>query len=805
MIDQRIKLIIIFFTIAFASLGARVSQIDDLRVGSIEIVISGKSTLAKEQMIRTIQNRMKTKQGESFSQASFDADLKMLSQNYDRIEPIVEIQDGKIAIKLIIWPNPLINRICWEGNKRLKTKRLQSELAINVGDVYNRQDFNNAFHKLKAYYVSKGFFEADLDYNVVIDDETNLVDITITINEGRAGKIKGIIFNNFTPEEKKCLLGMMATKKYNFFLSWITGSGVYNDDMILHDKFLILNYLQNEGYADATVDLKVIEAAQEDRIILCITAERGKRYYFDTITIEGNQIYSNEELLGCIPIKKGEPYSPEKLSASVQILTNYYGRNGFIDAFINYVPTLEENGCSYKIQLQVEEGDQYRIGLIKVMGNRCTQTKVILHETLLIPGEVFNLEKLQLTERRLNNIGFFDNVNVYAVKSSEDNILPGCYRDVHIEVEEGSTGNLGASLGFSSAEDLFGSINITECNFNIKGLGCLQQTGLCGLRGGGEYAFASISVGEKSMRYGLSWTKPYFMDTPWSVGFDIDRSVKEYISNKYTIKAVGLSLHSTYECNAFMRVGTHYRIRYTYIDIDNDDDDCSRMTKKSKKEAEASDGMISALGYSWQYNTTNDLICPTKGLKSTAQFEIVGLGGDSHFISCAYLNCWYYDLWGKAIFKVRGDMRYIQPMRGQSADTIPLDERFFLGGDNQIRGYYPYRLGPKFEETTCKKKSKDGEKNDDEDPKGGISMQLFSLELSKPLFGLGDAFLFFDAGALSTRKWNFGRFYFSSGIGARVQVFGNGSPPLMVGYGWPINPRDPSDVKRFFITVGGKF
>lgn len=809
-----IRLSLFVILTSLSTLNALAPQFEEMRVGRIEIQISGKPDDSKEQLATTIRNRLKTKQGESFSQAAFDADLKMLVQDYDRIEPLVEIHEGKIEIKLNIWPNPTIRHIRWEGNERMRTSKLKSELGIAEGSVYDRQKFNEAFHNLKAFYVKKGFFEAELDYSVAHDDNTNSVVINICIREGRAGKIKDIVFSNFTEEEQKCILQMMVTKRYNFFLSWLMGTGIYNDDMILHDKFQILNYIQNQGYADAKVDLEVFEAKQDDRIVISVTVDRGRRYYFDDITIEGNTIYSDEELMRCIPIRKGAPYSPEKLIDSVQVITNYYGRNGYIDAFANYIPKLDDNGCSYKITMHVEEGDQYRVGLIKVIGNHCTQTKVILHETLLVPGEVFNLEKLKITERRLCNIGYFNNVNVYAVKSTEDSVLPGCYRDVHIEVEEGSTGNLGASVGFSTAEDIFASISVTECNFNIKGLQCFSENGLCGLRGGGEFAHLALSLGAKSSKYALSWTKPYFMDTPWSVGFDIDRSMKCYVSDDYSIKSVGLALHGTYECNAFMRVGAHYRIRYSYNDIDLNcscpvdengnkaHKDCNVPTLQSIKETEAADGMISALGYTWQYNTTNHPICPTQGLRSTAQFEVVGLGGDAHFFSFAYLNCWYYNLWNKLIFKARGDFRFIQPMSGQRIERIPLEERFFLGGDNLVRGYHAYRLGPVFDE---KNTQTDQAVPDYDDPKGGISMQLFSFELSKPILGCGDAFVFFDSGALSSRKWSFGRFYSSYGLGARLQVFGNGSPPLMVGYGWPLNPKNDSQVKQFFITVGGKF
>lgn len=776
------------FLLPICSLFGQQKQYESQIIEKIDVIIATQPTQSTDHMDQVIKSRLKTREGDIFSQTAFDSDLKMLVCDYDRIEPHVELIEGRIYITLKIWQNPCIRSICWEGNERIKSSKLQSELGISKGNLYDRQKFSRAFHEVKAFYIKKGFFESELDYQIDYDEITNEVDITILINEGRAGKIKAINFCNFTKDEQTEILNMMVTKKYNFFLSWLTGTGIYNEEMVQHDQFIILNYLQNKGYADATVDIQVCEARQKDRIVLNISSCRGQRYYFGNISIEGNAIFSGDNLLDCIPLKTGCPYSPDQVHDSMRILTNYYGRYGYIEAMINYIPKLVDNTYCYDIHITVDEGEQYCVGMIKVLGNCSTQTKVILHETLLVPGEVFNLEKLILTERRLQNIGYFKNVNVYAVKS-EDNLLPGNYRDVHIEVEETNTGHLGAFFGFSTVENMFGGFNITERNFNYKGLRCFWREGYRALRGGGEYAHLTFSFGAKSNSYVLSWTKPYFMDTPWSVGFDLDRTTNEYISDDYEIKSASLTLHGTYECNAFLRVGTHYRLRYTDIDISHD---CSSKLREEARNA----GLISALGLTWFYDSTDHPISPTCGIKSRIEGEIAGLGGKHNFLSVAYLNCFYYDLWGKGIFKLRGDFRFIQPLGSTGPDDLPIDERFFLGGDNTIRGYRSYRLGPKFED--C-----DGDR-DDEDPRGGISMQIFSMEYIKPLFCRFDAFAFFDAGSLSMEKWSFGRYYFSAGYGCRFQVFENG-PPLTVGMGYPINPRSKSDVKKFFITVGGKF
>jgi len=761
--------------------------------------------------------RIKTHQGILFSQLDFDNDLKKLAEEFDHVEPILNSVDGKLYITLRIWPKPTIRSISWEGNCKIESKKLQKELGITSGIVFDRQAFNAAFHKLKAFYVKKGFFEASLDYNVELDSCTNAVDIVICIDEGRAGWIKDIVFVNFTPSEEDCLLERMVTKKYFFLTSWYTNEGVYNEEAVQQDRFTVLNFLQNEGYADATVDITVCEASQCNRIILTITANRGDVYSFGKLTFEGNKLFCNEEILGQFTFEEGEPFAPDEIRATVRRLSDFYGRRGYIDAIVDYETRLDCNCRSYDVHFTIEEGEQYRVGLVKVFGNCSTQTNVILHETLLVPGEIFNTVKLQLTEERLQNIGYFKNVNVYAVRSDAGaGCLNGHFRDVHIEVEETITGNFGAGVGLSTAESIFGEFRITERNFNYKGLTHFWKDGYRVLRGGGEYVHLNAMIGAKSRKYSLSWTKPFFRDTPWVVGFEIERSNNRYISEDYDINATGITLHGTYPFNPFLRFGTHYRLRNTYITLNRHEiHEQEERDEQKKAEAEAKGnfhkaeeeehqlrglrerlkeearnlGLISAIGISLSYDSTDHPSNPRSGFKSRIEQEVAGFGGDHSFMGLAYLNSYYYPAGEKGVIKLRGDLRFIVPMFGTKKYKIPIDERLFLGGENAIRGFYLYRLGPQF---------------NNGDPRGGLSMQLLSAEYCRTINKKMSAFVFCDSGHLSFDVWNFGTMWTSIGFGVNLKILEN-APPVTLGLGFPLNPDRRGDVKRFFFNLGGRF
>jgi outer membrane protein insertion porin family len=743
-----------------------------------------------------ITMKMKTREGDFFSQNTFDQDLKMLNLDYDRVEPHVRVVNDRLYITLNVYPQWTIRAIHFQGNRHLKTKDLRGELEIEKKSKFDRTAFNLAFHKLKAYYVKNGYFEAELEYRVEQIPETGEVDIIICIQEGRAGKIKEICFNNFTKSEERELLNTMCTKKYNFILSWFNGQGTYNEDMIAQDRFMVLNFLQNEGFADAQVEIRVEEAKKANRINIVIDAQKGPRYYFGPITFEGNTLFTDDQIASRLVAKEGCPYSPDVINETVKSLMNLYGKWGYIEAYVNYIPRLDPSGETFSVHFTIEEGEPFCVGLIKVFGNCVTQTKVILHETLLTPGETFNIEKLQTTEGRLRNIGYFKNVNVYAVKSEGPSPFPGNYRDVHIEVEEGSTGHLGAFFGLSSIEDLFGGVNVTEKNFNIAGFRNVFCDGYQALRGGGEYAHISASVGVKSLSYSLSWTKPYFMDTPWSLGVELERSTNRYISDDYTLKTSSAILSLGYQYNIFTRGGLHYRIRYSDDDVKYDkltEEEKRNNPKLSDREARKADGigLTSAVGGFWLYDSTDSPVKPCCGFRSRFEEEIAGVGGDVFYISFAYLNSWYYNLCKFGVLKLRCDLRFMQPYNGKGIGDIPLDERFFLGGDSTIRGYRPYRPGPKLDHHS-------------DEPKGGLSMQFYSVEINRPLFSRLDGFIFCDAGYLSDQQWTINEPWFAAGFGARIE-FMEGNPPIMIGMGFPINPRGSTDVKKFFFQMGGRF
>ena len=731
---------------------------------------------------KAILSRMKTKVGNPFSEYTFDEDLKTLAVDYDRVEPVMHVENGQLYITIQLWARPMIRSIHWVGNNQITTKTLQKELGIKENSIFNRQNFNKAFNKVKEYYIKKGYFESQLHYVVSLDHKTNTIDIEVIVHEGRAGKVGDITFRGFSKEEESKILEMIYTKKYNFFLSWFTGTGIFNEEAVEQDKLTIIDLLQNEGYADAKVNIQVIEAKSSQKVNVIITADKGQIFHFGRVTFTGNHLFTDQQIEAMFLIHPDDTYSPEKMRQTAQNIKDLYGRIGHIDANVYFDALLVENQPIYNVQYEIEEGRKYKIGLIHIVGNEQTHAKVILRESLLTPGETFDTARLKATQSRLENMGYFKNVNVYAVRSQDDQNLGDNYRDVYIEVEEGTTGSANLFFGFSTAEDIFGGLDLSETNFNYKGLGEVFTKGPTAIRGGGEYAHARFSVGAKQRSYLISWLTPYFCDSLWRVGFDINKSFSQLQSHDYEINTIGGSIYASYPLNAYWTYGAKYRIKTADISVDHDVSAAERKLAKSNN-------LISGVGTSLVFDSTDSAVKPRNGFRSTLEAEIAGIGGNVFYARFAYINSYYTALWSKGTMKYRCDFRFIEPIgKTHDPNKIPVSERFFLGGDTSVRGYKPFDLGPRFSNG---------------DPKGGISSSLLSIEYNQAIIKGLDLFVFADAGSVTLKPFSIRKYNMSYGIGTRLDVMNRF--PMTFGLGFPVNPDSHKQIRRFFFMMGSQF
>jgi outer membrane protein insertion porin family len=563
----------------------------------------------------------------------------------------------------------------------------------------------------------------------------------------------------------------------------MTGTGIYREEALEQDQMTITQYLQNKGYADAKVKISVAQSPDAGKIVITVTANKGPIYHFGKIAFNGNTLFTNEEVEKQFVARPGGIYSPQSLQMTVQNIQDLYGRKGYIEASVQYETKLSSDGDIYNVEFWISEGEQYKIGMIHVVGNAQTKAHVILRESLLVPGETFDSAKLKATQSRLEAIGYFKSVNVYAVRTQDDVLLGENYRDVYIEVEETTTGNISLFFGFSTADSAFGGLDLGENNFNAAGIPYIFKKGLSSVRGGGEYLRAKATVGSKNTDYTISWMNPYFRDTLWRLGFDTSYSHNHLQAKSYNTSAIGGSVNASYPLNSLWTFGTKYRIKH-------DMSHASQNASSQEKLQASYSGLVSAVSANLSFDSTDSAMKPRRGFRSFMEAEFAGVGGDFSFLRFSYLNTYYTPLWSRGTMKYRFDMRFIEPiLKTHQPDHIPLGERFFMGGENSVRGYEPYKLGQWFRGR--------------HDPQGGISSTLLSVEYLQNVFKMLDLFVFADGGALTMHRFQIPKMRLSYGFGARIDLLNR--IPMIIGWGFPVNPRRDWQVKNMFFSMGGQF
>ncbi len=334
----------------------------------------------------------------------------------------------------------------------------------------------------------------------------------------------------------------------------------------------------------------------------------------------------------------------------------------------------------------------------------------------------------------------------------------------------------------------------------------VPSRGIWAVRGGGEYLHMRASFGARQQNFLLSWMTPYFQDTLWRVGFEMNFTpASNLISKDYDIGTYSFSLFGSYPISPYWTFGTKYRIKNIDISVDI-------RNKEFKKEVRSNNGLLSGLGASITWDSTDRAVKPHNGLRSIVDAEFVGVGGHVSFLRSAYLNAYYNGLTRRGYMRYRWDFRFIYPLLWTDHfRDIPLSERYFLGGVASVRGYKDYILGPRvpkavIDSATGKIKvdpvtGKVVKKRSGE-PSGGISSSLLSVDYIHEVFPFLDAFVFMDAGYVSNERFQFGTYRMSYGVGVTIDVLGR--VPVTLGLGFPVNAKEDT-TNTFFFSMGGQF
>lgn len=713
----------------------------------------------------TILSYTKLRVGQPYTAESVDQAIKDL-QGSDLLADveIAGFESGDLVVR--VRENPIINRVIFEGNKRLKQDKIDKEVKLRPRQIFTRTAVRADVARIIELYRRQGRFAATVEPKMVSLDQ-NRVDVVFEINEGPKSKVRQInIIGNEVFSDSK-LRGQMATKTSG--LAHILSSNTsYDQDRLAYDQQKLRQFYLTEGYADFRVISAVAELTPDKRdFIITYVVEEGKRYKFGDVTVESDiRDFTGERLAAALPIRKGDWYNAKLVEDSVDQLSETAGTFGYAFANVNPDFKPDREKLTMSLNFHIGEANRTYVERIDITGNKTTQDKVIRREFRLAEGDAFSSFLVKRSQDRINGLGYFQDKFEIEQKpgSTPDRVV------LAANVEEKATGELTLSAGYSSLERMILQGSIRHRNF----------------RGMGQDVHAQIDYSSYSKSVEVGFTEPHFMDKEVAVGatlFRRDYNSFNYIGDDrnttYNAVSTGIQLMAGVPLNEYWTLSGNYTLSKDDVSLDRfsfytdkngnnvlDDDECDPV-KAGRYYCDAvGNRLTSRLGLSFIYDSLNSRLRPTRGQRLVVGADFAGLGGDVKYIRARANADKYWGLGNSGfIFSASAEGGYIHALQDSNipgSDAVRINDRFYLG-EPQFRGFDIRGVGPRVQRFQY-----DGDPNAEggstqklitdrdqilDDPLGGKAYYLGKLELEIPLgagareMGLRPS-IFIQAGAL---------------------------------------------------------
>ena len=690
-----------------------------------------------------------------------------------------------------------IKVVDYQGSKNIDRTKIAEQLK-EKGIELRLDSFldENALHRvdtiLDEMMAEKGFTNAEISHKISpVAGGPKLVNVTFTISEGPKLRIRSIDFIGNRAFSDRSLARRMKENKAKKGIISIFRGATYKEDKYEADAEMVSGFYRERGYVRARVGNPEVKTLQDSKdgktrwIELRIPVTEGPRYRVGDFAFDGNTVVKSDALRPMFKVKEGEWYSEKFVRDGLKKAQEAYGAGGYME-FTGYpdlnpkndgLPSATDGAAApaapaatpaggaaagtdplkptVDVTMRLQEGKQYFVNRIAFIGNTTTRDNVIRREMRLVEGSVFNTESLKYSIRRLNQLGYFKQLegNDKDMKvdktTGRDNAV-----DVTLRVEEQNRNQVTFGAGVSQYEGFFGQLSFQTANF----------------LGRGESLTASAQAGSRSQNYQLSFTEPFLFDRNLTGGVDIFKRSLQYIGY-YTQRSTGGNVTFGFPVSDFGRMFVNYSYESVGVADLNEallDPSCivssrgcstvnvSDLTRISPAALEqlrrnpflfdsyliGSKGnrTISKVSPSYVFNTIDNPIFPANGKRVTLAIDLGGLGGNTNYYKPTAEGIWYHPHTSRSSFGGRARFQYIEPYRGTT--NLPVFERLFLGGEYDVRGYDIRSIGPTVPNSQI--------------VLGGNKSLLFNGEYIITVAGPVRLVLFYDAGQVRDFGQKFG-------------------------------------------------
>ncbi|MAY46718.1 MAG: outer membrane protein assembly factor BamA [Rhodobacteraceae bacterium] len=631
----------------------------------------------------------------------------------------VEFVPQGSTLLIRVQEHPTINRISFEGNRRLKDDDLAKLVNSSSRRVFDPQVAEADADIISEAYSQSGRVGAVVTPRIIRRSD-NRVDLVFEISEGSTVEIERVSFvgnRNFTDRR---LRGVLETKQANILRTFLKGDTLI-EDRIQVDERMLTDFYLSRGYVDFKVLSSNVEFSRErDAFFLVMNVQEGQQYKFGQIsTVSEMPGVDAAAYQKALKIKPGVIYSPTLIESSIARQERLAVQNG-VD-FLRVEPRITRNDADQTLDVQfaLTKGPRVFIERIDIEGNTTTLDRVIRQRFRIAEGDPFNPREVREASERIKALGFFSDAQVNTREgSTPDKVI------VDVDVEEQPTGQLSLGGSYSVESGIGVAIGLSENNF----------------LGRGQRIDLNISTAQDAQQYSFGFSEPYLLGRELRYDFDIAYTETDSSFVTYDTEALFFSTGLTFPVSDNGRLKVAYSLDNSRM-LENGSDDPGTVIQS---EIDQGSRTSSSVGLTYSYDTRRTGLNPNAGVLLELGSEFAGVGGDSSYIKTT----------GKAIAqtKVLSEEVVLQAtleggaLTWNSSDASRSTDRFILG-PRIFRGFDPAGIGPRDQ-------SSDGNGGDFDDALGGNFYTVARFEAQFPLglpeeIGLRGA-LFYDVGNL----WN---------------------------------------------------
>jgi len=735
-------------------------------VRSIDVEYTGPGTVSKERILA----QMRTRVGQPYSNEVVEQDIAALYKtgSIQNVRIFAQPQGDGLRVIVAVQTRSILREIVIDGAERVKAQRLRKEIKLKLNQPVNEQQLEEARQKIIEVYQGRGFTDVSVQFRIdPIDEKRGTARVVYTVTEGVKGAVSRINFEGNTHFSEKVLRKQMKTRGRTpiYFLD---KSGRFDDVQLQQDLDKIREFYQDHGYID--VEIKDVRRGRTEKgpMILTIVVVEGPQYHVRKLAITGYQNTTEQKIRLLLKMKEGSVYSPKQLRDDAKGVADAYGSGGYVDLVVQPEGT-PAGPALIDVHYSIEEGVRSFVNRVNIEGNTRTKDKVIRREVLVAPGDVFNTVRVDITKKRLENLGYFAKVETYP----EETDIPG-RKDLTILVQEKRTGSLSFGGGYSTVDQVVGFAELTQGNFDLFNWPSFT--------GGGQKFRLRVQYGTQRKDFILSITEPYFLDRRLSLNGQVFYTEANYLSSEYDQRNYGFATELRKPINTYTYASLGYQLQD--VDIFNVSVSASDVIKSqqgSTTESKIFSGVV--------YDSRDNPLLSRRGQRFTFSPYIAGgfLGGDTQIYGLDFEGSQYFHLPWDTILVLNGEVATVS--QWGNGNEVPIFERLYLGGSNNLRGF-PFReVGPQDE---------NGE------PIGGKTMWRTTIEWTFPIIEKARGAVFYDTGFVNSEEWSFGFNHIASdiGVGLRLDL---PIGPLRLDYGYPIQRDGYHGGGRFNFNVGYQF